>query len=95
MAYPQGNQGGQIDHPQGTTILILGILGLVVCGICAPFAWVMGNKAKKEIDANPGRYRNAGNVNIGRILGMIGTILILVGIALSVLIIVLSAGSSS
>jgi sulfite exporter TauE/SafE len=83
MAYPQGNQGGyggQVDHPQGMTILILGILGIVCCAICAPFAWVMGNRAKAEIDANPGRYKNESYVTIGRILGMVGTILAVIGI---------------
>lgn len=95
MASPQGNPGGQIEHPKGTTILILGIIGIVVCQICAPFAWVMGNRAKKEIDANPGVYSNAGNVNIGRILGMVGTILILVSAVVTVIAIIILAASGS
>lgn len=83
MAYPpQGNQGygGQVDHPQGMTILILGILGIVCCQICAPVAWFMGNKAKAEVDANPGRYKNESYVTIGRILGIVGTVLAIIGI---------------
>ena len=45
--------GGTTQHPQGTTILVLGILSLVVCGILGPFAWSMGNKALREINADP------------------------------------------
>ena len=30
--------------PDGaTTILVMGLLGLVVCGVFAPVAWIMGN----------------------------------------------------
>lgn len=53
-------------------ILILGVLALVVSGITGPFAWVMGNKAKKEIAA--GQYAPSSSVTIGWVLGIIGTI---------------------
>ncbi|MFC7620510.1 hypothetical protein [Microlunatus sp. GCM10028923] len=70
------------EHPQGTTILVLGIVGFFVfpCGIVA---WYMGNKAMKEIQASGIRYGNESNVNIGRILGMVTTILGIVGVALA------------
>ncbi len=63
-------------HPQATTVLVLGILGLVLCQVLSPFAWSMGNKAQKEIQANPGAYSGDGEVNAGRILGIIGTALL-------------------
>lgn len=92
--YPQG--GYQQEHPQGTTILVLGILSLVVCGLMGPFAWSMGTKALREIDANPGRYSNRSSVNAGRICGMIASILIIVAIVFYAFIIVIAfAGSSS
>ncbi|MFP5282874.1 MAG: DUF4190 domain-containing protein [Actinomycetes bacterium] len=72
--YGQPGYGyGQVaqPHPQGTTVLVLGILGLVVCFIAGIVALVMGNKALKEIDANPGAYNNRQSVQIGRILGII------------------------
>ncbi len=63
-------------HPQGTTVLVLGIVGLVVCFIAGIVALVMGNKALKEIDANPGAYNNRQNVVIGGIwLQVIGIII--------------------
>ncbi|WP_307589300.1 DUF4190 domain-containing protein [Nocardia arizonensis] len=77
------------DHPQATTILILGILSLVVCGVCGPFAWSMGNKALKEIDASGGAIGGRGNVKAGYICGIIGTIGLIIGVLFLVLYIVL------
>src|SRR4051794_16189109 len=36
------------DHPKATTALILGILGIVVCGFIAPFAWRIGKRTVDE-----------------------------------------------
>lgn len=72
--YPGGPAG--VEHPQGTIVLVLGILGLVMCQILGPVAWVMGNRAMAEIDAAPGRYSNRGAVNAGRICGIVGTVLL-------------------
>jgi hypothetical protein len=82
-----------MEHPQGTTILVLGILSLVVCGILGPIAWNMGNKALREIDASPQvTYTNRGNVNAGRICGIIGTAFLALG-AVFVVIAVLAAAA--
>jgi len=72
---PMGG-GGQIEHPKGMTVLILGILGLVCCSPLGIAAFVMGNNALKEIDAQPGRYSNRQIVQIGRILGIIAMVLL-------------------
>jgi hypothetical protein len=74
------------DHPQTTTVLVLGILGLVVCQVMSPIAWIMGNRVLREIDASGGRYGGRGNVNAGRICGIIGTVLI--GITLGGLVLI-------
>lgn len=84
--YGQQPYGASQDHPQATLILILGILGLVVCGIIAPFAWVMGNRVVGEIDASNGALGGRSMANAGRICGMIGSILIIVSIVLFVVI---------
>ncbi|MEU1392570.1 MULTISPECIES: DUF4190 domain-containing protein [unclassified Nonomuraea] len=73
------------SHPNGTTILVLGILSLVVCGILGPFAWSMGNKALKEIDGSGYAYDNRGAVQAGRICGMIASILLILGAVFMVL----------
>jgi hypothetical protein len=63
------------DHPQATLVLILGILGLVLCQVISPFAWVMGNRVIKEIDASGGTVGGRSSANAGRICGIIGTVL--------------------
>jgi phosphotransferase system glucose/maltose/N-acetylglucosamine-specific IIC component len=88
-------QTNQAEHPDGTTILVLGILSIVVCGLLGPFAWNMGNKTLREIDANPSVvYRNRGNVAAGRICGMIATILIIVGVAFFALIVLFASAGA-
>ena len=72
-AYGYGYAPPTTEHPSGTTVLVLGILGIVLCQILGPIAWSQGNKVLREIDASPGRYSNRGSVQAGRILGMIGT----------------------
>lgn len=75
-----GGMGGPVDHPKGMTILILGILGLVCCSPLGIAAFVMGNNALKEIDAQPGRYSNRQIVQIGRILGIIAMVLLVLSL---------------
>ena len=54
-------------------MLVLGILSVVVCGLVAPFAWVMGNQVIREIDASGGAVGGRSNANVGRILGIVVT----------------------
>lgn len=68
------------DHPRATTVLVLGILGVVVCGLLAPFAWAMGRSTLREIDASHGGYGGRGAANAGYILGIIGTLLLAFGL---------------
>jgi uncharacterized membrane protein YjgN (DUF898 family) len=68
------------NHPQATTVLVLGILGLVVCGILGPFAWTMGNRVVAEIDASGGRVGGRTEANVGRILGIVATALLAVSL---------------
>lgn len=82
------------DHPQATTILILGILSLMVCPVTGPFAWVMGGRAKREIDAAPHRYGGRGQVVAGYVTGIVGTLLML-GIVLVFVVAVLAAIASA
>lgn len=86
--YPYGTYP---EASQATTVLILGILGLVLCGVLAPFAWSMGNKELAAIDAGRRPPNDRGTANAGRILGIIGTILLAIGLAFVVLYIVVIA----
>jgi hypothetical protein len=73
------------NHPQATTVLVLGILGLVVCGLCGPFAWVMGNRVVREIDASQGRWGGRGEANVGRILGIVASALLILSLVVVVI----------
>ncbi len=73
----------QSTYPEavnGTTVLILGILGFVICQLCAPFAWYMGNQAVAAIDAGRANPVERTSANVGRILGIIGTAFLVLGI---------------
>ena len=84
------------DHPKATTVLILGILGLVVCGICAPFAWVMGNNVLREIDASGGQLGGRSTANAGRICGIVGTCILGLSLLFVVFgLIIVIAGAST
>ncbi len=83
------------DHPQTTTILIMGILGLALCQVLGPFAWSMGNKALREIDASNGQLGGRDMANVGRILGMVATIILGVGVVFFVFFVAVGIYSAS
>lgn len=95
MSYPQDpgayQQPMPQDHPRATTALVLGILGLVVCLLLAPFAWRIGKKAVGEIDASGGRIGGRGSAQAGYVLGLIGTIVLVLVVLL--LLVVLPTGA--
>lgn len=77
--FPQ-DPGRYPETSQATTVLVLGILGLVICGVLAPVAWVMGNNELQAIDGGRRPPENRGTANAGRILGIIGTVFLAIGI---------------
>jgi hypothetical protein len=68
------------DHPRAILAMILGIVGILVCGPVAPFAWWIGKKAVDEIDASGGRLGGRGMAKAGYIMGVIGTILLVIAV---------------
>ena len=97
MPYGQPYGTPPQEHPQGTLILIFGILGIFVT-IFAPIAWYLGNKAKQDIQASGFQYSNEQNISIGRMLGKIFTIIAIVTIVLVIIfwiVIAVVAGSQS
>jgi len=57
---------------RGTLILVLGILGIVMCGIFTAIpAWIMGNTDLAEMNAGTMDSSGRGLTNAGRIMGMI------------------------
>ncbi len=88
MAYPvaPGQPGRVPDHPKATTALVVGLIALVGGLVCAvpllagPWAWVIGRRAVRQIDAEPTRFGGRGVAMAGYVLGVIATILLLLGI---------------
>lgn len=94
---------GQQKLKAATTSMTLGIISLVSAGLallccltlpgvfCAPFAWVLGLRARREIDANPGVYGNRGQADAGVVMGIIGTVLGVLVVAAVIVFVVLLA----
>jgi hypothetical protein len=92
--YRQGYTATAGDHPQGTTILVLGIVGIFIT-ICAPIAWYLGSRAMKEIRASGTTYNNQQQIVIGRTLGIIFTILAIIGLVFAVLFAIIALVAAS
>ena len=74
---------------RGVVILILGIIGIVACQILGPIAWVMGNADMKEIRAGLRDPAGEQLTNVGRILGIIGTVLLGLNIVITMFVVVM------
>ena len=68
------------EQSQATTILVLGILSIVCCGLLGIAAWIMGNNELKAIDEGRRPPENRGNANAGRICGIVGVALNALGL---------------
>ena len=79
-----------VQHPQATLALILGILGLAACPFVGIAALVIGNKARKQIDAAPGQFAGRGMATAGLVMGIVSVALIV----LMVLIVVLGVAGA-
>ena len=78
---------GSLTHKGATTSLTLGIISIAsllltpFCCItlpgvlCAPFAWAIGAKAKREMEQQPGVYGNLGTAQTGMWMGIVMTLL--------------------
>lgn len=72
---PAGFSNQAVPHPEASSVLIWGIVTFVVCQLLSPVAWVKGNRVLKEIDQSLGQVGGRDHANIGRILGIIGTVI--------------------
>lgn len=69
---------------RGTLILVFGILSLVFCAPLGIAAWIMGNGDLKQMDAGTMDPSGRSNANAGRICGIIGTVLLILGVVVFV-----------
>ena len=93
--YDYGRRRWREPH-RGTLILVLGIVGVAggffACLpiFCCPFAWAMGSTDLAKIRAGTMDYAGYSNTQAGYVLGIVGSLLLLGGVAL--LCILLAAG---
>jgi uncharacterized membrane protein YjgN (DUF898 family) len=80
--------GGYPENSQATTILVLGILSIVICGFLGPVAWSMGNTELAAIDAGRRSPEGRGTANAGRILGIIATVLLVIGVVVFIFVLI-------
>ena len=73
---------GTADHPQATTVLVLGILSIFIVFL-APIAWGMGNGAMK--DCKRGWYKVDGQLKAGRALGIVFSILLTIAVVVLII----------
>lgn len=89
QGYPQqpffGMSPAEVEslRSNSTIVLVLGILGLILIG---PFgsipAWVWGNSIVKKAEAAGIPADVVSSARIGKILGIIGTVLMIIGIVI-------------
>jgi mannose/fructose/N-acetylgalactosamine-specific phosphotransferase system component IIC len=70
---------------EAVTALVLGILGIVCCGLVAPVAWYLGQNELRAIRLGQASAAGEGMAMAGRILGMIGTALLILGLVVGLL----------
>jgi hypothetical protein len=94
-SYPYPQAPLPPKHSQATPAMVFGIVslaGLFACVVpilLAPVAWILGAKAVKEIDADPTAHSGRSEANAGKIMGIIGTcLLVLVLLGITALIII-------
>ena len=86
-----------VEHPQAVLAFVLGLLSVLGLLITGPFGWYFGRRVVREIDQDPRQFSNRGLAMTGMVLGIIGTVFLLLVIALIVIGIVLAVtvGASS
>jgi hypothetical protein len=93
MTTPQPQAQPQPTNSNAVISLVLGIIGIIFCaGVLAPIAWYLGAQAENQIDASGGAEGGRGIATAGKILGIIGTVYLVVWLV--IVIIALIAGTS-
>lgn len=103
-AYPPQPAGYYVTPPPGAGVpedgganaaMIIGIISLasilLLCGvglIASPVALFMGLSAKRRIDASNGALRGRGNAQAGFVMGIIGTVLLVLAIIGAIIFVV-------
>ncbi|MFR9771296.1 DUF4190 domain-containing protein [Nocardia sp. SC052] len=92
MVIPNQPIGAPVEHPNATAVLFLGAASVLCCGVLGPVAWTLGRRALDQIEESGGAYGGRAQVVVGYVLGVIGTVLMIV-FALLFLFIVLGGNA--
>ena len=72
---------GPPNASNAVTAFVLGILGVILCPLLGPVAWVLGRRGEQEVDRSGGALGGRGLATTGKVLGMVGTFLMVLVIA--------------
>lgn len=75
MTFPQSS--AYPEQSQATTVLVLGIFGIICCSPLGIAAWIMGNNELEAIDSGRRSPELRSTANAGRIMGIIATVLMI------------------
>jgi hypothetical protein len=90
------------DLPKATAAMVVGIISIAGALFCvlpilgAPVAWVLGAQARRQVRAAPQQWGGEGKATAGMVLGIVGTVLLVLGlVAVAILIAVAVNGSTT
>lgn len=85
---PQGQSSFALGAASGraTLSLIFGILGLASCTVLAPFAWYFGREELAAIRAGTSPAAGENAAQVGKILGIVGTVLMIAGLVFALMV---------
>lgn len=99
-AYPPGYTAAQQNEGMAVASMVIGIVSLVLaCGygvglLGSPAAMIMGRVSMKRIDRSNGQLGGRGMAQAGFILGIIGTVLLVLGIILVIVLVIAAANGA-
>jgi hypothetical protein len=88
VVIPNQPIGEPVEHPNATAVLWLGAASLFCCGLLGPVSWALGKRALDQIEESGGAYGGRTQVLVGYILGIVGTILMIIWATLFLLILI-------
>ncbi|HKO36163.1 MAG TPA: hypothetical protein VJV21_06765 [Pyrinomonadaceae bacterium] len=71
---------------RGSTVLVYGILGIVVCQLLAIAAWRMGTDDLRDMEFGQMDPSGRDLTNAGRVLGMVGTGILIFQLAIMLIV---------
>lgn len=75
---------------------IIALLGGFTCYLpllLGPWAWVVGRRVVREVDAEPGRWDGRGQGMGGYVMGVVATVLLLLGVLALTAFLLLATGT--